>query len=136
MNKIYLKRIGSFLIDISIIETVSSLIANFIPIKIKVSSFELLGKNFYINISFIIILYILYFILFDILNNGKTLGKILFKIKVLSIENNNLSKVKLVIRSFYKILSILILPISIILYYFYNYFTIQDRICKTKTVME
>lgn len=129
------KRTLAFIIDMSIISMVFSFVQNFIPLIVEIKEYQVGVFSILIKISFIFVFYFLYLFAFDFAKEGKTVGKILFNILVVSDITKNVPKWKtLLMRSTYKVLSILILPISILLFYFFNGFTLQDKFCDTKTI--
>ncbi|MGJ8593404.1 MAG: RDD family protein [Aquaticitalea sp.] len=67
-----------------------------------------------INYNFLLLTFLLYFIFFDIFNSGQTLGKIFLNVKVVE----HLSLKMRISRSFLKIISIYITPVTIIIYLF------------------
>ena len=137
MESIDQKRIYSFLTDCIISNFIGFFIFSFLNIErdFKLGSFDFFGINFNYGLTFQIFIIVIYFILFDMLNKGKTFGKLIFSINVVNKNDlESLNTSKLLMRTFYKTLAILILPISIILYFIYNGFTIQDKICQTTTI--
>lgn len=71
------------------------MLENIVPITKKVNHYNVFYSLWYL------IIYFLYFVLFAYFNNGQTLGKKLFKIKVVDKYDNNPSLLNLVIRSIF-----------------------------------
>lgn len=71
------------------------MIDNIIPIRMKVDKYNVFYSLWYL------IIYFLYFVIFVYFNNGQSLGKKLFKIKVVDKSNNKPSILKLIIRSIF-----------------------------------
>ena len=65
-----------------------------------------------LNFNYLLLSFLLYFMIFDFFNNGETLGKLMLKVEV----NKKLSLKKRISRSFLKLVSIYITPITIIIY--------------------
>ncbi len=137
MEDVYRKRIYSFLVDCVISNSFGIFIFSLLNLEkdFVVNSFKIFLFNFNYGLTLQFIIMVMYFIIFDILNNGKTFGKLLFSINVVNKSSlENLSVKKLLERTFYKSLSILVLPISVILFVINNGYTIQDKIVDTKTI--
>ncbi len=126
------KRIAALIIDLLIINIIVNIISNFFIVESHFGNFKFLKINFNYGYSLVIIFQLLYFFIFDILNKSKTLGKIALKINTVLINEEEFDLKNRLCRSFLKIISILISPISLILFLIKSY-TIQDSICKTKT---
>ena len=143
--KLVFKRFGAFIIDCSILFIVSMLINAFIPVygdvdelsnrlfdltdsymneEISVKEFneETQSLNYVISKAAYlttIVIYILYFVVFQAYNNGQTLGKKLLKIKVIKKDGGSLDINSLIRRCLIPygillniILSIMLLTIS------------------------
>lgn len=137
MENICFKRIYSFLVDCIIINCLGIFIFSLFNLEkeIEINSFNLFIFDFNYGLTYQILIISIYFILFDILNNGKTFGKIIFSINVVNKSSlKNLSFLKLLERTLYKTLAILVLPISVILFLTKNGYTIQDKIVNTTTI--
>lgn len=137
MKEINQKRIYSFLTDITISNTIGIFILSIFDIErtTKVSSFTIFGHYFNYGYSFQLLSIIFYFIIFDLSNNGKTFGKLIFSIYVVSeINHKKLSLGMLLERTFYKTLSIAILPFAAFLFLKNDGYTIQDKQVKTTTI--
>lgn len=65
-----------------------------------------------INYNFLLLTFLCYLILFDFINNGQTLGKMLLGLNTKKDTNIN----ERILRSFLKLVSIYITPITIIIY--------------------
>ncbi|MBT8387408.1 MAG: RDD family protein [Ignavibacteria bacterium] len=130
------KRIGAFIIDIVLMGGIISLVEGIFSNFFESQPFELWGLSFNYRFSFAIVVYLCYFFLFDLFKNGRTVGKMVVGVKLLHIENLKLSKRDHFTRSLLKIVSITILPISILLFLFKDHFTIHDQFAKTITVLD
>jgi len=128
------RRIGAFIIDVFIVSVFVTLTENMLSSVIEAKSFALFGIQFDLRIGTSFLLYVCYFIIFDLINNGITAGKLIFGIKVVHEDETQISKGVRVKRSLLKIISIIILPLSILLFLFSDYFTIQDYYSRTLTV--
>ncbi len=134
MNGTQQRRIGAFLIDVIIISILVTIMENMLSYIFETKNFELLGIRFHLRIGTSIFFYMCYFIIFDLLNNGSTLGKLLFGIKVVQEDETEISKKTSIKRTLLKVVSIMILPLAILLFLFSDYFTIQDYYSCTITV--
>lgn len=83
--------------------------------------------------SFWFVFCLIYFFLFDVITQGRTIGKTILKIKVVNQNNTELSRKRLFIRSSLKVLNLIFWPITGVLFLL-NSWTLQDKICNTKTV--
>lgn len=128
------RRIGAFILDALIIGIFSTFAENIISLFTEKFSFNALGLTFYYTFSVSILFYVFYFLLFDQFNSGVTFGKMVFKIKVVFYNNNELPKRIHMKRSLLKILSIIILPVAVLLFFLNSCFTIQDHFCQTKII--
>lgn len=91
----YISSITSSSSSITTEYTNEYLIDNIIPVLMKVNKY-----NSFLYIWYLVF-YFLYFIIFAYFNNGQTLGKKLFNLKVVNKENNKLSFIRLFIRSLF-----------------------------------
>ena len=134
MENINTKRILSFIIDLTISSFLGNILLSLLSLDIKneVYNIQFWGKIINYGYSYQFFIILTYFIMFDLLNHGNSFGKLIFSI---SIRNkNNLDKpikILLIKRTFLKMLSIIILPISIYLFLFKKGFTIQDKFTNT-----
>ena len=138
MENINQKRIDSFLLDSVVSNFIGIIILSIIGIEkyTKLGCFIVLGKEFNYGYSFQLLIVVIYFVFFDLFNHGKTLGKLVFSIFVVNnITLKRLSTIKLLERTFFKMISISIIPISILIFLIKDGYTIQDEIVKSKTIM-
>lgn len=134
MESVHIKRSIAFLIDIVISGIFATLIENFFPITFEINDFEILNIKFTWGITLQIVFYLLYLFVFDLLNNGNTLGKLLLSITVITKNKEVPALKKRLVRSLCKTVSVIILPVSALLFLFKNYYTIQDHYAGTITV--
>jgi len=134
MNNTQKRRVGAFIIDLMVIGFFVTFAENILSFFIEKISFDALGLTFNYTFSFSILFYVSYFLLFDLINNGITLGKMIFKIKVVFLDKTELTKATHLKRSLLKILGIIILPIAVLLFFLNKYFTIHDHFCQTTTI--
>lgn len=135
MDSIKTKRITAFIIDVVVISFGTSLINSILPITFLLTDVSLFGVDARLGITLGIFTYFIYFTIFDIISNGNTIGKQLVKITTISNTLKKLRLKDLILRSFYKTLSIIILPISVIIFLFTKEYTIQDKLVKTTTIL-
>ncbi|QMU63828.1 MAG: hypothetical protein GKR88_09860 [Flavobacteriaceae bacterium] len=120
------KRILAFFVDNLIVVFIFSLLNSLFNLEYNTYDFEMFNNIWKVKVTPIILFYLIYFILSDLLNKGITLGKFLFRIKV------NASEKKLIKRSIIKTLSYLILPITLIFWIVMNKLP-QDYFLNIKT---
>ena len=129
-------RIGAFIIDMIIVSLIASFIESMFSIFDESSVIELFGFSFKLVYSLSIPFYLSYFILFDLLNDGKSIGKMVFGIKVVFIDYKEVQLGTLLKRTILKTLSIIILPISVLMFVLNKRFTFHDYYTNTITVRE
>jgi uncharacterized RDD family membrane protein YckC len=134
MNQTQKRRVGAFVLDLMVIGIFTTFAENILSFFIDKVSFDALGLTFNHTFSFSILFYVSYFLLFDLINNGVTLGKMIFKIEVVFLDKTELTKATHLKRSLLKILGIIILPIAVLLFFLNKFFTIHDYFCQTITV--
>ena len=122
------------LTDIGIINLMIAVVKNFLPITILTHDMEVSGRAFTMGITLTPVCYGVYFVVFDLVNDGRTLGKLIVGIFVVSKDGTALRIKKRLGRSLYKMLSVLLLPVSIGLFLFKNYYTFQDYYMGTVTL--
>ena len=125
------KRIYSFLVDMIVI----SLILSLLPFSLvkKIVEFSFNNTDFIVNFEYKFFIILVYFLVFDLFNKGKTIGKLIFKIKVVDIATNVFVFKQAVVRTLLKMISIVIFPISFFLMKFKKY-TLHEQYSKTKTI--
>ena len=108
------------------------MINNFVKINYEIGSFKLFGYDTSYGYSILFFIYFFYFACFDFFNNGVTIGKKLLNISVVGKDFSLNTKQKLY-RTFFKVVSISLLPITAIVFLFSEK-TLQDKFSKTTTV--
>lgn len=134
MDNTQKKRIGAFIIDLMVISLFATFAENIMSIFNDQISLKAFGLTFNYTFSFSVLFYVSYFLLFDLTNYGVTLGKMLFKIKVVFQDKTELPKSIRLKRSMLKIFGIIILPITVLLFFLNKYFTIHDHFNQTVTI--
>lgn len=128
MKARFSKRFIAYILDILIVMVVSSFIVGFIPSSEKVDSLneklyeisnniteqKISAKKYYSEVNslsyeishetvlqnvIVISVYLLYFVVFPMYNNGQTLGKKIAKIKITSAVNKDVSMNEMLLRS-------------------------------------
>lgn len=127
------KRIVALILDLIVIGIFTSILSNFIALSSELGTFNLFGQNFTYGLSFLFVAYLAYFIIFDIFNKSISIGKMIMKINIIFNSNEEIGLKSRVYRSLLKVISILFIPISAIIFLI-NGFTIQDYLCGTITV--
>ena len=116
-----------------IISILVTVVENFLPVTIQTHDFEVFGSPFTMGITLTPVCYGFYFVIFDVINKGRTVGKLMLGILVVSKNGAALRIKKRLWRSLYKILSILILPVSVGLFLFKEGYSFQDYYMGTVT---
>lgn len=133
MSKKY-KRILALLIDAFLVGIMESIFLNLIELNLGMEGkFSFFGHDYVYGFSFLFLFYLLYFIFFDLFAKGQTIGKTILKIKSVNQDNLDLSVRWRLLRTFLKMVSIIFWPISALVYIFLDV-TLEDTICKTKTI--
>lgn len=101
--------------------------------KYNIKEMDFFGITVSYSWSFWFVFCLIYFFLFDVITQGRTIGKTILKIKVVNQNNTELSRKRLFIRSSLKVLNLIFWPITGVLFLL-NSWTLQDKICNTKTV--
>ena len=133
MKNIPLRRSIAFLIDMVIVGIVTAFFENLFPVTIPTHDFEISGIQLTLGISPAPVFYGLYFVVFDMISNGQTTGKLISGILVVSKNGEVPSRRKRLLRSLHKMLGVLIFPVAVSLFLFGDY-TIQDHYVGTITV--
>jgi uncharacterized RDD family membrane protein YckC len=126
------KRIFALVVDLVFISQISVLINNIIRINYEISTFNLYETKISYGYSFMVVVYLIYFIFFDYFYNGKTIGKRIFSIYVVG-KSYNLNIKQNIIRSILKVVSIIILPFSAFIFLIDNS-TFHDKYFNTTTL--
>lgn len=134
MDSVKQRRTGAFFVDIVLLGIIVTFLESIIEPLNKGVSYSMLGIRLNIRFGVTFLLYISYFLAFDILNRGNTLGKIIFGIKVVYNDNTTPEHKHRLKRTLLKIVSIIVLPVSILLFFLNDSFTIHDHYTKTVTV--
>ena len=136
MESTQLKRIGAIIIDLMIIGALTTIIESLFATIFRSGSFELFDMRFDYKIGATFLLYVCYFLFFDLIISGRTIGKLIFGVLVVLEDEMATSRTVRLKRSLLKILSIIILPIAVLLFLFKNYYTIHDHYSGTMTVIK
>lgn len=131
--KIKNKRIFALIIDLIIIGFFVSFLSSFFDLNYSQGNLFFLNTNFIYGYSLMFIIYIIYFFIFDCLNNGVTFGKRILKIEVVQTDKVSLTLSKRLIRSILKVVSIIVFPITLLMFLI-NGKTLHDNICKTESI--
>ncbi|WP_452232320.1 RDD family protein [Lacinutrix sp. MEBiC02595] len=134
MKNIYLKRFLAFLIDFIIVSFIYHILDDMLSLSFEITELTLFETKIKLRFSFMILTFYIYILLFDVFNKGITFGKMIFNLSIDNTDSDNLEVVDLLKRSLLKILTIIILPISILLYLFKNKYLLQDKYSPLKVV--
>jgi len=136
MNSVNVKRIVAFVIDLLFIATLINIGFSLLYENYSPTSFNFGWFPPFVLPGVFLGGYLLYFFLFDLIFEGQTLGKLASSILVVGSSNNHiLDFKKRFIRSLLKMLSILLLPLSILLFFSWGGFTIHEKVSDSKTIL-
>lgn len=138
MENIKQKRIYSIIVDMIISNFIGVTILSLFNLEknMQLGKFTLLDQEIGYGYSFQAIIILLYFVLFDVFNKGKSFGKLIFSIFV--VGNSTLRELSFITRfkrTILKVLGIIIFPISLIMFLAFDT-TIHDSVAKTKTIVD
>jgi len=123
--KLIYKRILATVIDLAIVKIlVDFLVANEV-LNGKLFELNVFNKEVIFNYSHGWILLIGYFFIFDLLNQGQTIGKVIFGIS-LTTKDLRPNQWHFVLRSFYKFISLSLFPIALFLYLTKDHFILHE----------
>jgi len=128
LKPFFTKRCGAHIIDVIIVFLISALITSFIPVSQKAETiseniidlstgvsenkialekyndelqnlnYELIKETVIVSLANIVV-YLLYFVVYPVYNNGQTFGKKLFKLKIINKNNEPLNMNNLLVRT-------------------------------------
>lgn len=125
------KRILAFFIDIFIINVIIQLIGFLIKPDLTEYSFETENYKVISRMSYDFIFYLVYFLLFDFFREGITIGKKVTSLIIVNPKQTTIGRNNLVKRTMLKLLSIVFLPISGVIYLIFDK-TLHDDILGLK----
>jgi uncharacterized RDD family membrane protein YckC len=135
MSGVNKKRVIAFILDMLVISALVNILCfavldNYSPSHLNINYFSsLLIPGIFIIVN------IIYILLFDLVFEGQTLGKLASSILVVENNNNDIPGLrKRIIRSLTKLLSVILLPLSILLFLSKRGFTIHEKISNSKTI--
>lgn len=123
-------RILAFLIDNVICSSITSLL---IPLKYSLGTYDLGGQRIFINLEFTLLGFAVYFLLFDFFNKGNTAGKAVMGLRTRNFSAQELPLKTRIGRTLLKLVSMIVLPISAIVYLL-NGNTLHDNLMKSTVV--
>lgn len=132
MNNPHVQRAISFIIDLLIVAILIIFIDNFFSDFFTDRQFELRGFRMKINLSFQYMLYLPYFLVFDLLNRGNSPGKQIIGLHVCNKDGEFIDSLRAVLRTMVKTISISVLPLSMIIFLLFNGYTLHDALLSTK----
>jgi uncharacterized RDD family membrane protein YckC len=134
-NHILYQRIYALIVDLIIVNFFIWISEAFLNLKFEAGTFNAFG--FYIKYGYTaaIIIYIMYFIFFDILYNGDTVGKFVFSLHTVETDGTEMSLKRRIIRSISKTVAIGLIVIPVI-YYFFTSRDLFAEITKTNTYLK
>jgi len=127
-------RIWAFIMDAFIVGLLTTMVNSFLPDFFGSHQREIANVPITISFGGSITTYFLYFLMFDLFNEGISVGKMLLKLVVVDHLDNPLDTTKLIIRTILKLVSIIFLPIAILVYLFSDALSLHEKATQTKTV--
>lgn len=130
------KRIFSMIVDMIVSNFIGAALLSLFNLEMNVQLGKLLlfGLELDYGYSFQAIIILLYFIIFDISNKGRSSGKLLFSIQVVDrLSLQEISIIRRIQRTVLKVLGIIILPVSLLMFFAFD-ITIHDSVVKTMTI--
>lgn len=134
MGNIQIKRIVALWIDMFVAGLIYGVIENFLPQVFEPIEKDLFGIQVRLQLSLAVLFYLLYFLVFDLLNQGVTVGKLVLKIKVVKGEDSRLTAAEHVVRTLLKMVSLIFLPIAALIFLFNKNYALHDRYTGTNTM--
>ena len=125
-----LKRTIAFCIDLVFVNIITGLSK-----ELFLGSFNFYDQPFLVSISYIPISLLCYFLLFDLFFKGQSIGKALYKIKVVNESGAIPSLQERIARTFLKFWSMNFILISFSAYYM-NGWVFHEHVLKTVTIRE
>lgn len=134
MSSKQVKRIVALWIDLFIAGIIFGVIENFLPQVFQPLEKDIMGIHIELQLSFAIVFYLIYFLVFDILNDGVTIGKLVLKLKVEKEDESVMSAGDHIKRTLLKMVSLIFVLITALIFLFNNSYTIHDRLARTMTI--
>ncbi|QIE58341.1 RDD family protein [Rasiella rasia] len=128
------KRIFAFIIDATIVGITSRMFENLFSSLIASKAYNVFDFEVTVSISSALLFYAVYFFSFDLTKKGVTVGKHLTKIEVTSEQSIKLTKLCLLKRTCIKLIGVIFLPISALVFLLTDGKTLHDYIVKTFTI--
>ncbi|XLS30308.1 RDD family protein [Flavobacteriaceae bacterium M23B6Z8] len=136
MSGVNKKRIIAFFLDIMVIATLVNICCSAVSENYSPLNFNLHYISSLMLPGVFIGVYTVYILIFDLIFEGQTLGKLASSILVVECGNNHVPDLKKrMLRSFTKFVSILLLPVSILLFLSKRGFTIHEKISNSRTIV-
>jgi uncharacterized RDD family membrane protein YckC len=121
------KRILAFFIDLIIINAIIQLFGLLAQTEMSMYSLDTEHYTLVSKMSYDFVFYLGYFLLFDFLSEGVTIGKKATNLVIVDAKQPAIGRNDLVKRTLLKMVSIVVLPISILVYLLFNK-TLQDEL--------
>lgn len=126
-------RIVAFLIDIIATTSVNFAVKDWFS-SYHMGSFNLMGQEFDMTIRLSLLVIPLYFLIFDLFNQGKTAGKLIMGIVTVDAQTQVApDRMTLVVRTLFKCVSIAFWPLSFLVFVILST-SLQDIVAKTVTL--
>ena len=135
MTDIKIKRISALIVDLVFIGLLALIVENSLPDLFNGYEIEVFGWKVKLRTNLSYLLYLPYFAAFDVFNNGKSPGKLLFGLIISPSDGGYLGFNTKLLRTLLKIISVSFLPITALIYLFFDGYNIHDKLMQT-TVRE
>lgn len=132
------KRIYAHLIDLLALSVIATVASLFISLDLgTINTFTVEGREITADYSLYILVVLVYYFLFDLFNQGRTLGKMLLKLHITTKDNNPSGVMRLLCRSVLKsLLLFTVLFVFVLVYYLMAKTVLYDRMLKTQVVSD
>ncbi len=125
------KRFLAFFIDLIIINAIIQLFGLLMLLEVPEYRLDTEQYTLVSRMSYDFVFYLGYFLLFDFFSQGVTIGKKATSLVMVHAKQPAIKRIDLVIRTFLKMVSIVLLPISTLVYLLFNK-TLQDELVGLK----
>ncbi|NUY81255.1 RDD family protein [Flavobacterium sp. MAH-1] len=126
-------RMVAFLIDIIATTSVNFVVKDWFS-SYHMGNFSFMGQEFDITIRLSLLVIPLYFLIFDLFNQGKTAGKLVMGIVTVDAQTQVApDRLTLMVRTLFKFISIAFWPLSF-LFFVISATSLQDIVAKTVTL--
>ncbi|MGB5377112.1 RDD family protein [Muriicola sp.] len=125
------KRILAFLIDLIIVNAIIQLFGMLVQPDMPGYRLDTEYYTLISRFSYDVVFYLGYFLVFDVFAQGVTVGKKATNLVIVQASQHAVGNIELVKRTFLKMVGMFVLPVSALVYLFFNK-TLQDELMGLK----